>query len=126
MFFRYREDGPKVAKLLARAFESSAPDLTTLSGRPQLEASILAGPTGPDGDRFRQLAEEVLAGVQFIPAPLPDDIVFVREYPLLPLADLPQLGPNAREAYDAQVLADQSPHTRADVPWAAPAPPAVA
>src|SRR5205085_5477075 len=83
-FFQYRDDGPPGVKMLTRAFESALPDLVAVSGRRPMEASILACPTGPDGDRFRKLCEQTLPEVAFIPAPLPDDITFYREYPLVP------------------------------------------
>jgi hypothetical protein len=103
--------------MLMNSFEEAAPDLTSVSGKPQMEATILAAPTGPAGDRFRQTAEALLPGIGFIPAAQSDDIAFVREYPLLPLAELPQLAPHAREAYAQQLSAENNPHTRGDVPW---------
>ena len=118
-FFRYRNEGPAGVKMVTRAFEAAAPDLAAAVGTRPMEASILACPSGPDGDQFRAFAEQALPEVQFIPAPLPDDITFFREYPLLPLADLPQLGPHAREAYEAQLQSEHAPHARADVPWGA-------
>ncbi|QEL13622.1 tubulin-like doman-containing protein [Limnoglobus roseus] len=118
VFFRYRaETAPNTPKMLVNSFEESAPDLTSISGKPQMEATILAVPLGPDGDRFRQTVESLLPGIGFIPAPLPDDIVFVREYPLLPLAELPQLAAYGREAYQQQLATEINPHTRTDLPW---------
>jgi eukaryotic-like serine/threonine-protein kinase len=118
VFFRHRgESAPNTPKMLMNSFEEAAPDLTSVSGKPQMEATILAAPTGPAGDRFRQTAEALLPGIGFIPATLSDDIAFVREYPLLPLAELPQLAPHAREAYAQQLAAENNPHTRGDVPW---------
>ncbi len=119
VFFRHRGDAaPNTPKMLMNSFEEAAPDLTSMSGKPQMEATILAAPAGPAGERFRQTAEALLPGIGFIPAALPDEIAFVREYPLLPLAELPQLAPHAREAYAQQVANDNNPHTRGDVPWA--------
>jgi hypothetical protein len=120
VFFRYRDDGPSGTKMVLQAYEGASPDLTGLSGKSQLEATILACPVGPEGARFRRLVETSIPGVQLIPAPLPDDITFFREYPLLPLTDLPQLGPHARGAYDAAAQTDQSPHSRGDIAWVAP------
>ncbi len=119
VFFRYRgETAPNTPKMLMNSFEQAAPDLTSVSGKPQMEATILAAPAGPAGDRFRQTAEALLPGIGFIPAELPDEIAFVREYPLLPLAELPQMAAHARDAYAQQMAADNNPHTRGDVPWA--------
>lgn len=118
VFFRHRnESAPNTPKMLMNSFEEAAPDLTSVSGKPQMEATILAVPDGPDGDRFRQTVDALLPGIGFIPATLDDDIVFVREYPLLPLAELPQLAAHAREAYRQQLAAENNPHTRSDLPW---------
>lgn len=118
VFFRHRnESAPNTPKMLMTSFEEAAPDLTSVSGKPQMEATILAVPPGPDGDKFRQTVDALLPGIGFIPAAMSDDIVFVREYPLLPLAELPQLAAPAREAYRQQVAADNNPHTRSDLPW---------
>jgi hypothetical protein len=119
-FFQYRGADASGVKMVTRAFEAALPDLAAVSGRRPMEANILACPTGADGERFRSFCEQTLPEVNFIPAPLPDDITFLREYPLVPLAELPQLGPSARDAYDIQMHSDQSPHSRVDVPWRAP------
>ena len=66
---------------------------------------------------FRDLVEATLPGIGFIPAVLSDDIAFIREYPLLPLSEVPQLAGHAREAYAAQLAAESSPHTRTDITW---------
>ncbi len=118
IFFRRRnETATNTPKLLMSSFEEAAPDLTSISGKPQMEATILALPPGPEGERFRQLVDTVLSGVGFIPAANPDDILFIREYPLLPLVELPQMATLSREAYDLQMANDTNPHTRSDLPW---------
>ena len=117
VLFRSRDVGPGTDKMLIQAFEGAAPDLTSVSGKPQMEATILACPLGPDGDRFRDLVEATLPGIGFIPAVLSDDIAFIREYPLLPLNEVPQLAGHAREAYAAQLATENSPHTRTDITW---------
>ena len=123
IFFRFRgESAPNTPKMLMNSFEDAAPDLTSLSGKPQMEATILAAPAGPDGDRFRQTVDANLPGIGFIPAVLPDEIAFVREYPLLPLDELPHLAADAQDAYRQQLAADHNPHTRGDVPWMPPEP----
>jgi serine/threonine protein kinase len=123
IFFRHRsETATNTPKMLMTSFEEAAPDLTSLSGKPQMEATILAAPPGPDGERFRQTVDALLPGIGFIPAALVDEIAFVREYPLLPLDELPHLAPDAHEAYRQQLAADQNPHTRGDVPWMPPEP----
>ncbi|MGL4420093.1 MAG: hypothetical protein ACRCZF_05465, partial [Gemmataceae bacterium] len=117
MFFRYFESNEETAQMLLNTFEEAAPDLTSLSGKPQTEATILACPAGVDGDRFRQLVLSAIPDVEMIPATIPDDIALIREYPLLPLVELPQFGHNALEAFQQYTRNDQTLHTRTDIAW---------
>ena len=82
---------------------------------------VLGVPPGPDGDRLAALARTALPDVELTAAALPEDICFYREYPQVPLTDLPQLGGSAREAF-LQMGTDHPPHARADVPWQPPTP----
>jgi eukaryotic-like serine/threonine-protein kinase len=116
IFFRHKEQNEKTERLILQAFEDAAPDLTSMTGKAQSEAAILACPAGAEGNRFRAMVANLLPEVGFIPATLPDDIVFFREYPLLPLTDLPQFGTVARAAFDAR-MPEASPHTRTDIAW---------
>lgn len=121
VFFRYRPDDNLAEPLLGEAFDEATPDLTTLSGARPLEINVLGLPPGPAGDRFRELASTVLPNGDLTAAPLPDDICFYREYPQLDIADLPQLGEYAREAYQ-QMTADHPAHSRIDIAWQMPEP----
>jgi hypothetical protein len=121
VFFRYRTDDGSTGPLIGEAFASAAPKLaSTRDAEPQLEVNVLAVPPGPAGDRFRELAEKMLPGSKLIPAPMPDDICFYREYPLLEITDLPQFGEHAREAYHYLTMSDHPPHARVDIPWQPP------
>ena len=117
VFFRNRAGDQTDHPLLAEAFEEAGPDLAGLSAKPTEEAIILAAPTGAEGTRLRTVVAQAMPGVDFTPAPLPDDICFYREYPRLELTALPQLGEVARDAYHQMTAADHAPHSRADVPW---------
>jgi hypothetical protein len=46
--------------------------------------------------------------------------VFYRELHGLALTDLPQLGPQARDAYQQALETDHPPHSRKDVVWQLP------
>ena len=52
---------------------------------------ILSVPTGVDGDKVTAMARETLPSVELTPAVLSEDICFYREYPQIPLIELPQL-----------------------------------
>jgi serine/threonine protein kinase len=118
-FLRYRGDGDDARKLLSDGFARSAPGLTAVTGQP-LEGAVLAAPPGESGDRLRKLAAEACPGIEFIPAPMPDDVLFYRELPRVPFADLPQRTGPAEEAYEAILATDRPPHTRADIHWNRP------
>jgi hypothetical protein len=117
VFLRNRPAGADTTMFLAETVAAATPGLTPQSGRPAAEVVVLASPTGPDGDRFRAMVETAAPDVVVLPAPLPDDIAVIREYPQVPVADLPQTGPHAREAYETQLRTDRPPHTRSDVTW---------
>jgi serine/threonine protein kinase len=98
---------------LAGAFDEAQPELT---GAAQAGFCILAVPSGPEGERFRALVRHALPEVPMRATASTDDIIFYREQSHLCLADLPQLGPAAREIYQ-HVLATEpfGPHSRVDI-----------
>jgi hypothetical protein len=125
LFFRYRGEDPKTPEKMAEAFDGAGPDLTTISGKAPAEATLLAVPPTPAGEQFRVYVGETLSGIEFIPADLPGEVAFFREYPLLPLAGLPQLAAHAKSAFDAQ-NPNGTCHCRVDVTWQPPTAPTTA
>jgi hypothetical protein len=119
VFFRCRTQEGSAETLIREGFDQGTPDLATLTGTKPNEITVLGAPTGPDGEKLLALSREVLPGVEITHVPLADDICFYREYPQLPISDLPQLGKHAREAYQ-QMGTDHPPHARTDVPWQPP------
>ena len=117
---RYRGTGRECEETLSKMFDEALPTLFGAGMKPPLEATLLVAPEGPAGDRLRRLASDANPGVEFIPAISNDDIVMVREFPRMPLADLPQLDGECRAAYQGMRSSEQSPHTRVDVAWIAP------
>jgi hypothetical protein len=97
-------------------YGEAAPELVPRRALKSTELCVLATPPGPDGDRFRELAREGLANVEFHAAPSNDDILLYRELSYLPLQELEQLGPAGQEAY-RQMIAMESftPHSRCDI-----------
>jgi serine/threonine protein kinase len=120
IFFRYRSADGSAEPLLGEAFDEAAPELAALAGEPRTELAVLGVPPGPAGEQLQALAAQTLPHAQLIAAPLPDDICFYREYPLVPLTALPQLGDTARDAYQQMLSSDQCPHARVDVAWPVP------
>lgn len=120
VFFRARTRVGAAQSLLTEAFGEAVPDLTPTGPRP-FEMIVVAAPPGADGDKLQELVKQSLPDAEITAAPLPDDICFYREFPQVPLTDLPQLGGHAREAYQ-QMGGDHPAHARTDVPWSPPTP----
>jgi hypothetical protein len=101
---------------LAGAFDEAQPELGGAQRGARREFSILAVPSGPEGERFRALVQHALPEVPMAAAASTDDIVFYRERSHFNLTDLPQMGALARTMYE-QILASESfgPHSRADI-----------
>lgn len=120
VFLRYRGQGRAAEDLMATAYRQAAPAVATVEGTPPADVAVLALPPGEAGSQVRQLASFACPGVEFIPAPLPDDMLIYRECSRVELTSLNQAGAHARDAYLAQLGTDPPPHTRADVPWPVP------
>ncbi len=101
-----------------QAYDEAMPELLGERKRHDGQMCILSVPSGEYGERFGRLAEQTLSDERVIVGTGTDDIVFHREQLYLSPAELPQLGPAAREAYVHVTHQDQvSPHSRGDVNW---------
>jgi eukaryotic-like serine/threonine-protein kinase len=118
---RFRGDATeKLSKLLTDSFDAAAPELGTRNGKPTAEVAVLAVGGGADGAEVRSRASGVVPIFPLLLAEWADGIAFVREYPAIPVGELPQMGPAGREAYETLSRTDHPPHTRADVEWLLP------
>jgi eukaryotic-like serine/threonine-protein kinase len=80
------------------------------------ELSVLTVPEGSAGERLARFAREALPDEDLVTLTTGDDIVFYREFPLVPLASLEQLGPAGYEAYRQMTNVEHfTPHTRIDI-----------
>ena len=120
MFLTHLGEGETARQLLAEGVTKSVPTMTGISILDVTEAVILATPPGSDGDRLRALTEEASPGVEFIPAPLPENILIHREYPRVDLMLLPHLKELGKAAFQARLHSDATPITRSDVSWVWP------
>jgi hypothetical protein len=120
----YRGDGQDCLDLLTQAFEKAAPLISLVEPRQHLEGSILAVPPGTSGEHLRDLVNVANPGIEFIPAESPDELVFYRELPLVPISELKVMGTAGSEAYLAQHNSNAPPHARVDIKWIAPMKPA--
>lgn len=112
-----RQSDEQVVSDIAGLFSQAAPEFGDAHESAGDEVCIVATPLGAAGDHFRNLARQALPGVEVVPAPALDEIVLYREQTHLPLAELPQLGPQAQSAYQKMAGIDNfTPHCRTDVP----------
>jgi hypothetical protein len=117
MFLAQHPEPDEAREEVAGLFAEAAPDLSPdrKAVRPE-ELCVLATPADPAGDRFRDLACRALPHVEWHTAPGGDDVLVYREFSGLPLAELPQLGPVAFDAYLQMAGAEHfTPHCRTDV-----------
>lgn len=117
VFFQHYAEAQAAQRDLAAAYEEAEPELRPSKSGSGAEVCILAAPSGEFGDELRRLAAEVHPDAVFLSAESADDVVVYRELCGVTLADLPQMGPAARAAYDAACAGETTPHARADVSW---------
>ena len=100
---------------LAAAFDEAAPKLA--GRRPTSpEIRLLVVPADLAGERLGQLVKAAVKGVEVLAIAGAEDVYFYREQPRLLLADLPQLGLLAEEAYRQFSASGYcTAHTRMDV-----------
>jgi len=80
------------------------------------EIAVLACPGGAFGEALRELARRAIPIAGLPVTDSRDDLTIYREWPQVPLAALPHLGPAAAAAYDAIPEATAcSAHARLDV-----------
>ena len=118
MFFRYRDQVQIAQREIQHAYDESFPELSPTRSRENTQVCVLGVPPDESGELFRQLARDVLTDEDLVIANCADEIVFYREQRYISIQDLPQMTPQAREAYEHSMGADQlSPHSRGDVGW---------
>lgn len=115
MFYQRYGTGAAVAEQLTRAHTAASPSLVGLGPWAQHEVVVFAGPSGLGGNPLRELAVKTLPPAT-VAAEVPDELVLHREYPAVPLAALPQLGPAWASAYQtAPEVSQITPHARLDI-----------
>jgi hypothetical protein len=118
VFFESVEQEQAAHRDVMHAYDEALPELLGDRIRPDSQLCVLTVPNDEHGQRFAKLAEETLSDARLIVGTGTDDIVFHREQLYLAPTDLPQLGPQAREAFVQVTHLDQTaPHARGDVNW---------
>jgi serine/threonine protein kinase len=108
-----RDDG--VPDDITAAFDEALPKLAG-ARHDGPEIRLLAVPADLAGERLGNIARAETENVEVVAAAGSDDVFFYRETPQILLAELPQLGLMAEEAYRQMISSGHfSPHTRTDV-----------
>jgi serine/threonine protein kinase len=111
MLLRHHGDPRAATQGLARTFEAASPALVGGGPWSKDAVAILTGPDGPVRDLAVAAAPRTA-----ITADAPDEVLLYREYPRVPLAAVPQLGPAWAAAYRSAPDTQQAtPHARTDV-----------
>jgi serine/threonine protein kinase len=115
LFWNQHQNETSAVFDIRQAFVGAAPELAKPLGDSQEEVRALGLPTGPRAAQFRSLVQKSLPDAITV-TESPDDIIFYREQPVLPLASLDLLGPAGQEAYQ-QLLNNENlyPHSRTDI-----------
>lgn len=124
MFLNRHADAAAAQDELAAAYEQAAPPLRSGAADHDSRFCVLAMPSGPREATLRERARQAVPDAEMVPAASTDDIVIYREETRLLLADLQQLGPLGRDAYQQMTTSEHfTPHSRNDVPrWQSAAP----
>jgi serine/threonine protein kinase len=108
----HKEAGAVTA--IAGAFDEAAPKLT--GGKVDQELAVVLVPGDPAAEQFQPLVRKAVPSAEVVVGARGDDVVFYREVSLAGLAAIPQLGPDARQAYEKLCSAEHcTPHTRTDI-----------
>jgi hypothetical protein len=116
LFFNEHPDEDNATRELEGYCTEAAPELAPGHVSRVSEVCVLATPSGPAGDKLRELAREAMPETEQHPAVSTDDVVIYRELTNLPLAELDILGPQGQDAYRQMSNAENfTPHSRIDV-----------
>jgi hypothetical protein len=108
----------EAATFYAEAAPELGPGREARRSAPAAELCVVALPAGQGGEELRGAIGRALPGTEVQWTGSPDDVVLYRERSNLLLADLEQLGAQARDAYLQMRSTEHfTPHTRTDVPW---------
>jgi eukaryotic-like serine/threonine-protein kinase len=115
MFFNRFADADAAVRAMKFIHDRAAPPVATV--RPVTkEICIVAVPEGDMGEAFQKIARQALQGKMLDFTTGSEEILVYREWPLFPLSLLPQLGPQAADAYNQMTQSGQgTPHARTDV-----------
>jgi serine/threonine protein kinase len=116
MFVAQHAETGQAGDEITAFFDEAAPQLPGDRRTVAPELCVLSVPSGPAGEQLREAAAKALPDIEWQPALGDEDILLYRERANLPLAELPQMGPLAQDAYRQMSAAEHfTPHSRSDV-----------
>jgi serine/threonine protein kinase len=116
MFLQQHADAALAVEEVASFFTEAAPQLPGDRRSAISELCVLSAPSGPAGERLREVVRQALPDIDWQAAIGDEDILLYRERINLPLSELPQLGPLAQDAYRQMSSAEHfTPHCRCDI-----------
>ena len=116
LFFDQHAGEDDASRELEGYFGEAAPQLAPTRASRVSEVCVLATPSGPAGDKLRELARQAMPEIERHPAVSADDVAIYRELVNLPLTELEILGPQGQDAYRQMSNTENfTPHSRIDV-----------
>ena len=116
MFAERHHTSQQVERVIEQTYQEAEPAWVGSGPWAASEVAVLGCPAGAGGEPLRELARRAIPVAGLPIAELRDDLVFYREWPAIPLAALPHLGPAAAEAYLSLPETQQcTAHARLDV-----------
>ena len=115
MFFARFGDADSAARAIKHIHEQAVPSQKTSRPVTQ-EICVLVVPEGEKQKVFQQVARQAIPGkaIDFVTST--EEILVYREWPRFPLTSLPQLSPQAEDAYNQmQIAGPGMTHSRNDV-----------
>ncbi|MCS6865555.1 MAG: tubulin-like doman-containing protein [Gemmataceae bacterium] len=107
---------PQAEEAMRQAYQEAEPAWLGTGPWANPELAIVSCPNNPTDQVLREMAIRVIPVSNVCLVTTPDELTIYREWPAVPLAALPQLGPAAAAAYEAVPTIHQcSLHSRLDV-----------
>jgi len=121
-FFEFFPQVETAENIVREAVDEAAPEITASHLEHVTSHAVALVPAGQSGERFRQVLADIRPDLTWHFLTTAEELCLYREE-LLPLTDLPHLGPIGRQAYHELLTSDHPPHSRMDVTWIQPSDP---
>lgn len=107
----------RLVSAVATAMHTACPEYYPPNPEPGQETAVIAVPPGESGEQVWQAARQAAVGVEWQRAEHANEILFVRDISNIPWEMLPQLGEEARSAYQSRLSGEHPASSRSDIRW---------